>query len=86
MTGFGRTGDSYFVSYRDPNLENTIEVFEQAAEYIENGYMRQGHGCLPAALKEARPFPSAYPHSSDLSDKETGYRPFIRRRKDRSFL
>ena len=36
MTGFGRTGDSYFVSYRDPNLENTIEVFEQAAEYIEN--------------------------------------------------
>lgn len=36
MTGFGRTGDSYFVSYRDPNLENTIAVFEKAAEYIEN--------------------------------------------------
>ncbi len=36
MCSFGKSGDSYFVSYRDPNLENTIEVFEQAAEYIEN--------------------------------------------------
>ena len=36
MNGFGRTGDSYFVSYRDPNLENTIEVYKKAAEYIEN--------------------------------------------------
>jgi len=36
MNSFGRTGDSYFVSYRDPNLENTIEVYKRAAEYIEN--------------------------------------------------
>jgi len=36
MCGFGRTGESYFVSYRDPNLEKTIDVYEQAAEYIRN--------------------------------------------------
>ena len=36
MTGLGKTGDSYFVSYRDPNLANTIAVYEKAAEYIEN--------------------------------------------------
>ena len=34
MCAFGRSGESYFVSYRDPNLENTIEVFEKAADYI----------------------------------------------------
>lgn len=34
MCNFGRTGDSYFVSYRDPNLANTIEIYEKAAEFI----------------------------------------------------
>ena len=34
MSSFGRTGDSYFVSYRDPNLEKTVEVYENAADYI----------------------------------------------------
>ena len=34
MCSFGRSGDSYFVSYRDPNLQNTIEVYEKAADYI----------------------------------------------------
>ncbi len=34
FTSFGRSGDSYFVSYRDPNLENTIRVYEQAPAYI----------------------------------------------------
>lgn len=34
MCSFGRSGDSYFVSYRDPNLENTIAVYENAADYI----------------------------------------------------
>ncbi len=34
MCSFGRTGDSYFVSYRDPNLEKTVEVYEKAADYI----------------------------------------------------
>lgn len=34
MCAFGRSGDSYFVSYRDPNLDNTVEVYEKAADYI----------------------------------------------------
>ncbi|NLL76407.1 MAG: insulinase family protein [Clostridiales bacterium] len=34
MCNFGRSGDSYFVSYRDPNLEKTIEIYEKAADYI----------------------------------------------------
>lgn len=36
MCGFYKNGDGYFVSYRDPNLEKTIDVYEQAAEYIKN--------------------------------------------------
>lgn len=36
MCAFGKSGDSYFVSYRDPNLVNTVEVYEKAAAYIEN--------------------------------------------------
>lgn len=28
MSGFSRTGEGYFVSYRDPNLERTMEVYE----------------------------------------------------------
>lgn len=34
MCGFGKQGDSYFVSYRDPNLQNTIDIYEKAADYI----------------------------------------------------
>ncbi|MDL2302512.1 insulinase family protein, partial [Lachnospiraceae bacterium OttesenSCG-928-D06] len=34
MCNFGRTGDSYFVSYRDPNLKNTVTVYEEAATAI----------------------------------------------------
>ncbi len=34
MCGFGKSGESYFVSYRDPNLGKTNEVFEKAAESI----------------------------------------------------
>ncbi|MCH5257659.1 MAG: insulinase family protein [Lachnospiraceae bacterium] len=36
MCQFGKTGESYFVSYRDPNLEKTVDVFEKASEYIRN--------------------------------------------------
>lgn len=36
MCNFGKSGESYFVSYRDPNLEKTIEAYENAAEYIRN--------------------------------------------------
>lgn len=36
MSGFGRTGDSYFVSYRDPNLNKTFEVYDGVTEYVKN--------------------------------------------------
>lgn len=36
MCNFGKSGDSYFVSYRDPNLQKTIEIYEQAASFIES--------------------------------------------------
>lgn len=36
MSGFGRNGDTYFASYRDPNLEATNEVYEGIPEYVEN--------------------------------------------------
>lgn len=36
MCNFGRSGDSYFVSYRDPNLTKTIETYEGAAAYIKD--------------------------------------------------
>ena len=36
MCGFYKNGDGYFVSYRDPNLQKTIEVYENAAQYIKN--------------------------------------------------
>lgn len=36
MSSFGKTGDCYFVSYRDPNLEKTIETYEQAAKFIRD--------------------------------------------------
>ncbi|MCH5253657.1 MAG: insulinase family protein, partial [Lachnospiraceae bacterium] len=36
MCHFGKSGESYFVSYRDPNLEKTVEVFEKAADYIRH--------------------------------------------------
>lgn len=34
MCAFGADGDCYFVSYRDPNLGQTIDVFEKAADFI----------------------------------------------------
>lgn len=36
MSSFFKNGDAYFVSYRDPNLEKTVEVYEKAADYIKN--------------------------------------------------
>ena len=35
MCSFSKSGDSYFVSYRDPNLKKTVDVFEQGASYVE---------------------------------------------------
>jgi Zn-dependent M16 (insulinase) family peptidase len=37
MCGFsGVDGDAYFTSYRDPNLKETNQIYEKAAEYIKN--------------------------------------------------
>ncbi len=36
MSGFYKNGDSYLVSYRDPNLKETNEVYENSVEYIRN--------------------------------------------------
>lgn len=36
MSAFKRTGESYFVSYRDPNLDNTLAVFDKTPEYLKN--------------------------------------------------
>ncbi len=34
MCSFGKSGDSFFVSYRDPNLVKTIDVYEQAPDFV----------------------------------------------------
>ena len=36
MSGFGRDGIGYFVSYRDPKLAETIETYEGAADFIRS--------------------------------------------------
>lgn len=36
MTGFTRSGEGYFSSYRDPNLEKTNEVYNGTGEYLRN--------------------------------------------------
>jgi hypothetical protein len=36
MCNFGKSGDSYLVSYRDPNLKKTVEVFEKTSDYVKN--------------------------------------------------
>lgn len=33
---FLRSGESYFVSYRDPNLSDTLDVYDRIPEYIKN--------------------------------------------------
>ena len=35
MSGFGRSGEGYFVSYRDPNVARTNEVYENIVDYLE---------------------------------------------------
>lgn len=35
MCGFYGTGESYFVSYRDPNLTKTLDVYKDVVKYIE---------------------------------------------------
>ena len=36
MSGFTRTGNGYFASYRDPNLRGTFEVYRGTVDYLKN--------------------------------------------------
>ncbi len=36
MSNFNRIGEGYLISYRDPNLEKTMEVYEGVVDYLEN--------------------------------------------------
>ena len=35
MSGFGRSGEGYLVSYRDPNLKETNDIYESIPAYLE---------------------------------------------------
>ena len=36
MSNFNRIGEGYFVSYRDPHLKRTVEVYEGVVDYLKN--------------------------------------------------
>ena len=36
MNTFLRSGESYFISYRDPNLSDTLDVYDRIPEYIKS--------------------------------------------------
>lgn len=36
MSSYAKNGDAAFVTYRDPNLKNSIDVFEKASDYLRN--------------------------------------------------
>ena len=36
MSGFKRNGESFFVSYRDPHLARTLDVYKGVPEYIRH--------------------------------------------------
>lgn len=36
MNGFSKGGDCYFVSYRDPNLKDTLEIYKGASDFIKH--------------------------------------------------
>ena len=36
MCNFNRIGEGYLISYRDPNLKKTIEVYEGVVDYLKN--------------------------------------------------
>ncbi len=35
MSGFNRIGEGFFVSYRDPNLERTLDVYDGVVDYLK---------------------------------------------------
>ncbi len=80
MSGFGRNGDSYFSSYRDPNLTRTNEIFEGIPAYLHDfdvderdmtkyiiGTISSLDAPLPPSAKGSRSI-SAY--LSGVSDKD----------------
>ena len=36
MSSFNKLGEGYFVSYRDPHLKNTLEIYQGVTEYLRN--------------------------------------------------
>jgi Zn-dependent M16 (insulinase) family peptidase len=36
MSGFGRDGNLYIVSYRDPKLKETLQVYDEMVDYLKN--------------------------------------------------
>ncbi len=36
MSGFSRNGEGYFVSYRDPHLKGTLDVYDGVVDYLRN--------------------------------------------------
>ena len=36
MSNFNRIGEGYLISYRDPNLKKTMEVYEGVVDYLKN--------------------------------------------------
>ena len=36
MSAFGKGGDSFFVSYRDPNLKKTLDTYEGIVDYVDS--------------------------------------------------
>lgn len=36
MSGFGRSGEGYLVSYRDPNMKETNDIYDKIPEYLNN--------------------------------------------------
>ena len=36
MCGFGRSGNAFFASYRDPHLKETFDIYRQCADYLRS--------------------------------------------------
>ena len=36
MSNFNRIGEAYLISYRDPNLKKTMQIYEDVVEYLKN--------------------------------------------------
>ena len=88
MCNFGKSGESYFVSYRDPNLEKTIDVYEKAADYIEHfeaDERTMTQYIIGAVSEMDMPMTPAAKGNYSLSGYMTHY-PYERVQKDRDEL